>query len=270
MVEFSALISHRFRGFTDKENTIDGLNAALEFGVKQVEFDIRVTRCGTPLIYHDEHAKDAQGKTHHICDLMADGINALGGDFSQMPTAEALFKAIADHANKNCTLLIDIKDAGFEEAIYALVMAYKLENRVVWVSWLPEVLYALNDIKPDQQLCLSHWCRRPGRNTRAIHHVFFAQKGHIPRPDRKVVVGERSGWFVDGPLRGDLRRILTHVCVPAGQVWPELVRQYQRDNIKVSAFSYTDANILESESKKLKLNDYFSDNKDLFDYLIER
>ena len=55
MVNFKTFISHRFRGFSDVENTIDGLNAALDFGVQQVEFDIRVSKCGTPMIYHDEY-----------------------------------------------------------------------------------------------------------------------------------------------------------------------------------------------------------------------
>ena len=53
MPTLTQLVSHRFRGFSPHENTIQGLNAALDFGVAQVEFDIRVTKCGTPLIYHD-------------------------------------------------------------------------------------------------------------------------------------------------------------------------------------------------------------------------
>lgn len=265
MIDFKTFISHRFRGFSDVENTIVGLNAALDFGVQQVEFDIRVAKCGTPMIYHDESAKTATGKNHHLCDVMARDFSTLGGEFEHMPTAEALFAVIAAHHNKDCKLLIDIKDAGFEEAIYALVQAYGLKGRVIWVSWLPEVLYAMNDIEAGQRLCLSHWCRRPGRNTRAIHHVFSASKGHIKRPQRKLVIGERSGWFVDGALRGEIRKIITDVCVPAGQVWPDLVKQYQSDGIDVSAFSYTNEAVLENESKRLSLNSYFIDNKTLFD-----
>jgi hypothetical protein len=267
MVCFERLISHRFRGFSDIENTVEGLHSALEFGVKQVEFDIRVAKCGTPMIYHDEAARGADGNTYHICEIMAADFAQVGGDFSHMPTADTLFSEIANHPNRDCKLLIDIKDAGFEEALYALVQAHGLISRVMWVSWLPEVLYAMNDIESGQALCLSHWCRRPGRNTRAIHHVFSAAKGHIKRPKRNLVIGERSGWFVDGPVRGELRKIITDVCVPAGQVWPDLVKQYQEDDISVCAFSYTDITALEKESKRLKLNSYFIDNKVPFDAL---
>ncbi len=264
-MDFKTLISHRFRGFSDYENSIAGLKAALDFGVQKIEFDIRFSKCGTPMIYHDETAIDKDGKLQHLYQIKASNFKSLGGTFTHIPKAEDLFAAIAAHTNKTCQLLIDVKDAGFEPALYALVRSYRLEQRIVWVSWLPEVLYAFNDIEAKQSLCLSHWCRRPGRRTRAIHHMFSADNGHIPRPKRRYVIGERSGWFVDGPVRGDIRRILTHICVPAGQVWPDLVSQYQEDNIKVSAFSYTDEMIIESEARRLKLDDYFIDNKTLFE-----
>lgn len=264
-MDYSNLISHRFRGFSKYENSLEGLNNALDFGVRQIEFDIRLARCGTPMIYHDEAASDGKGKTRHLCHVMAQDYANLGGLFAHMPSADQLFAAIAKHSHKDCRLLVDIKDAGVEVALYALAKSYGLIDRIIWVSWLPEVLYALNDIETGQSLCLSHWCRRPGRFTRAIHHVFSADHGHIKRPERTLVVGERSGWFVDGAIRGDLRNLLTHVCVPANQVWPVLVAQYQSDGIEVSAFPYTSKNTIARESKRLKLDAYFIDNKKLFE-----
>ena len=264
-MEFSSLISHRFREFSEHENTTEGLNEALDFGVQKIEFDIRVARCGTPMIYHDENALDQAGKLRHLYEVMASEFERLGGAFGHMPSVDALFKAISEHDNSTCELLVDIKDAGFEDVIYALAKIYNLTSRIVWVSWLPEVLYAMNDIESGQRLCLSHWCRRPGRRTRAVHHVYSAKNGHVKRSKRRLIHGERSGWFVDGPIRGELRKILTHVCVPAGQVWPDLVSQYQEDGIKVSAFSFTDQAIIENEARRLKLDDYFIDNKKLFE-----
>lgn len=264
-MDFSKLISHRFRGFSDFENSLEGLKKALDFGVQQVEFDIRLARCGTPMVYHDESAPDNSGKSRFLCRYMANEFSGMGNVFAQIPTADQLFSAIAQHSHKDCLLLVDIKDAGAEAALYALAKSYGLSERLIWVSWLPEVLYAMNDIEKGQSLCLSHWCRRPGRNTRAIHHIYSADKGHIERPNRKWVVGERSGWFVDGALRGELRKILTHVCVPANQVWRDLVTQYQADGIQVSAFSFIEEETLEKEHKRLNLNAYFIDNKSVFE-----
>jgi glycerophosphoryl diester phosphodiesterase len=264
MVDITQLISHRFRGFSEFENTVEGLRAALDFGVAQVEFDIRVTRCGTPLIYHDEAAVAPDGQSYKICDIMAKDRLSLGGVFEHMPTAEDLLRAAAAHKN-NARLLIDIKDAGFENMLVALVKRFRLEPQVVWVSWLPETLYAIHDLIPDAPLTLSHWCKNPNAAIRSLHTVYQARGGHIPRPDRRMVIGERSGWFVDGPLRGEIRSLVDNVCVPVDMVSRKLVQDYQADGIKVSAFSYVTRSGVDTAEKRLGLDDYFIDSKSVFD-----
>lgn len=264
MVTRSQLVSHRFRGFSQHENTVAGLNAALDFGVDQVEFDIRVSKCGTPLIYHDEAAKTKSRRFKHICEVMARDRQNIGGTFAHMPTAEALFEAAAKHPNK-AKLLIDMKDAGFEDMLVALAKANRLTDRIVWVSWLPETLYAIRDLLPEAELTLSHWCKNPNANVRALHQVFEAHDGKIPRPPRYQIIGERSGWFVNGPLRGEMRDLVQNVCVPASMVTRELVDNYQADGIKVSAFSYVTRDSLDAAETELGLDDYFIDAKVVFD-----
>jgi hypothetical protein len=264
MVALSQLVSHRFRGFSDHENTIQGLLKTLDFGVSQVEFDIRVTRCGTPLIYHDEAAKDQFGQTHRICDIMAADRDRMGGKFGYMPTADALFGNAARHPNK-AKLLVDMKDAGFEDMLIALAHAHGIVDRIVWVSWLPETLYAVREQLPDAEITLSHWCQNPNALIRSVHTVHEAVDGEIARPYRRYAHGERSGWFVDGALSGEIRALVDNVCVPADMVNRALVEDYQRDNIGVSAFSYVTRDSLENAGKFLKLNDYFIDSKTVFD-----
>ncbi|MEM9600245.1 MAG: glycerophosphodiester phosphodiesterase family protein [Pseudomonadota bacterium] len=244
---------------------MQGLNAALDFGVRQIEFDIRLTRCGTPLITHDEAAHDAQGRLRKISDIYARDLPQLGGDFAYMPTADELFGAIAAHGDQDCRILIDVKDAGFEDMLYALCSFYRLRRRAVWVSWLPEVLYAIHDIDPDAQSCLSHWCQSPDRHTRSVHKVFDARLGHIPRPERRYVHGERSGWYVDGPLRGDLRDIVNWVCVPADQISAALVDNYHADSIGVSTFSYLTRDAIEQAEHRFGHDAFFSDASEPFE-----
>ena len=267
MVALSNLISHRFRGFAPYENTMEGLRAALDFGVLNLEFDIRVARCGTPMIYHDEYALDKDGKVHHLCDVIASDFAALGGIFARISTAEELFEIAGKHPNKDAKFLIDIKDAGFETQIHALIMMNRLENRAVYVSWLPEALYALHELAPNAEFCLSHWCLPPDANTRKVHSVFKAKMGHIKRPRRKLVHGERSGWLVDGPLRGDLRNIVTSVCVPQAMVSRVLVDDYHKDGIEVSTFSYIDWGHINRHKERFNIDLYFIDNKTVFDEL---
>lgn len=267
MVELSQLISHRFRGFSPLENTIEGLISALNFGVAQVEFDIRVSRCGTPLIYHDEYAVSENGEIHKICEVMSRDLHNLGGVFAHMPTAEALFRAASTHPNK-ARLLVDIKDAGFEDMLVALAMQFGIQDRITWVSWLPETLYTIRDMLPRAQVTLSHWCKNPNSTIRKIHHVYEAKNGHIPRPNRSQIMGERSGWFVDGPLKGEIRDVINNVCVPVDMVTRELIANYQSDGIKVSVFSYISRKNVDMAERELGLDDYFIDSKSVFDSFL--
>ena len=267
MPRFDQLISHRFRGFAAHESTMDGLLAALDFGVQQIEFDIRLTRCGTPIITHDEAAHAADGRLIKICDVLASDLPTLGGDFARMPSARELFAAIAAHDNATCKVLIDVKDAGFETMLYALAAEHRLLGRSVWVSWLPEVLYAVYDIDADAPLCLSHWCEPPGPGTRAKHVIYEAQEGAIARPERRLVHGERSGWFVDGPLRGRLRELLDWVCVPATSVNRALVEEYHSDGTQVSAFSYVTSEGMAVAESRFGHDAFFADARQPFEAL---
>lgn len=271
MVDLSQLISHRFRGFAKHENTIDGCVAALDFGVLNLEFDIRISRCGTPMIYHDEYARGANRRKQFISETMARDFEAFGGVFSRIPMADVLFREISQHANQKAKLLIDIKDAGFEDIIHALVCAHNLQNRTVYVSWLPNVLYAMSEIAPNIPLCLSHWCKNPSKAVRLLHKVHKAENGHVKRLPIKFIHGERSGWFVDGPLSGSLRDIIKtsggSVCVPQGMASKNLVEDYQRDGIEVSTFSYTKWGAILAHKDALNIDLYFIDNKTVFDAL---
>ena len=267
MLHINRLITHRFRGFAPHENTLAGLEAALDFGALYLEFDIRVAKCGTPMIYHDAYANDAKGQMHFLCDVMAHDFAKLGGTFAHMPTAEALFASAAKHSNQTAKLLVDIKDAGFEEAILALVNLNRLTKRVVYVSWVPEALYAIYDLEPTAELCLSHWCQNPHELIRAKHQVFAAQGGHIPRTGRDLIHGQTSGWFIDGSLSGEMRKIVSSVCVPQDMVTKDLVADYHKDDIQVSTFSYIDWSHIMDHDAHMGIDLYFIDDKTVFDAL---
>ncbi len=271
MIKIDDLISHRFRGFSKQENTVEGLNGALDFGVKHIEFDIRVARCGTPMIYHDEHAPDKSNATHHLKDVMARDFTKLGGRFAYMPTADDLFAAIAQHPHKDVKLWVDIKDAGFESEIHSLICAHRLQDRVIYVSWVAECLYAMHDLTPHTPLCFSHWCKSLSAKTRSIHKVYKAKKGHVARNPRTYVHGERSGWFVDGPVKGKLREILKKsngaICVPANMVTAAIVKNYQDDGIGTSTFSYIDVPVIDRHKSEFNIDLYMIDNKEVFESL---
>ena len=58
------------RGWYDKypENTMEGFRAALELGVDQIETDIRVTKDGELVLFHDETVDRVTNGSGKVCD----------------------------------------------------------------------------------------------------------------------------------------------------------------------------------------------------------
>lgn len=270
MIKLNQLISHRFRGFSHHENTIKGLVSALDFGVQVLEFDIRVAKCGTPVIYHDEYAFDKSGNKLSLCDYMFRDYAKLGGTFLHMPTADDLFRAAAKHANK-ATLLIDIKDFGFEMEIDALVRTHGLQNRVVYVSWLADVVYQMSEIAPDISLCFSHWCQEPNSVIRSLHKVYESTHGNVSRSENTLIHGERSGWFVNSGITGEMLELLKssngYICVPQEMISKELSNYYLENGIQVSTFSYVNNQQIEEHKEQYNIDLFFVDDRKVFDNL---
>lgn len=270
-LDIHALISHRFRGFSEFENTLEGLRAALDFGVQNLEFDVRVAKCGTLMIYHDEYAQDGSGQNRKLCEHKASEYADIGGAFSRMPTFDALLEIVKAHKNTTARLLIDIKDYGFEGEIHALVMMHRLAGRVVYVSWLPDVLYRLHEMAPNIPLCLSHWCMPANADIKASHHVHVSKDGHITRGTRNYIIGERSGWAVLKSLAGDMLSILRAsgggVCVPQNMITRDLTSYYHAHKMFVTTFSYTDWDAINAHKNRFNIDLYFIDNKQVFDDL---
>jgi len=266
-----ALISHRFRGFAPRENTLPGLRAALDFGVQNLEFDVRMAKCGTPMIYHDEFALDGDGNKQYLCDYKASEYARLGGTFAHMPTLDALFSTVKVHRNKTAKLLIDIKDLGFEVEINALVMYYHLQHRTIYVSWLPEVLYRICALAPDVPLCLSHWCGDVSKEVAANHDMHLSEDGTIPRLDAPYMTGVRYGWVLKQALSGEMLRILRAsgggICVPQSMLTRTLSDFYHDQDLFVSTFSYTDWPSINAHKTALNVDMYFIDDRQVFDEL---
>ena len=272
MLNINALISHRFRGFSTHENTIAGLIAALDFGVQNLEFDIRVAACGTPMVYHDEYALDKDGNKQRLCDYKASSYANLGGAFTHMPTFDDLLYAVKAHSNNTARLLIDIKDFGFETAIHALVMVHRLIDRTIYVSWLPDVLFRMYGLTSSTPLCLSHWCQNIDTAIAKRHNVYMSKDGIIKRTQAEYIIGVRSGWSVTSPLQGEMLEVLRSsgggICVPQSMLTRKLSDYYHSQNMFVSTFSYTDWDTINQHNNTFNIDMYFIDNKQVFERLL--
>lgn len=111
------LIAHRGASAEAPENTLVAMHQAVEIGVDFIEFDVRLTRDGIPVIFHDASLArtTTSRKALHICDLNFEQIRELDAGswfdpkFSgeKIPTLEEVLQA----KFKPSRLMIEIKSS---------------------------------------------------------------------------------------------------------------------------------------------------------------
>jgi glycerophosphoryl diester phosphodiesterase len=114
------IIGHRGASGLAPENTLKAFEKALEHHVDEIEFDVRVTADGIPILHHDPSVVDASG--NHLV-IAGTELNLLLGHNPDI----ALFEAVFGVVNHNAKLLIEIKPGVSIKPIIEVVKS-KLAN----------------------------------------------------------------------------------------------------------------------------------------------
>ncbi|MEU6555537.1 glycerophosphodiester phosphodiesterase [Streptomyces sp. NPDC046915] len=70
-------VAHRGDPYRFRENTLDSLRSALDQGADAVEFDVRLTRDGVPVLLHDDTLKRLWGHDRPLRSLSSDEVRGL-------------------------------------------------------------------------------------------------------------------------------------------------------------------------------------------------
>ncbi len=143
------IISHRCRGFGERENSLAAFKRALASDVDGIEIDYRITKDRKLVVHHDASYRDALGWKHVIKDEPL--LTALDNDRMSLDTALALF---AKHG-RGKFLDVDIKAHGEERQLVLLVKKHGLERQIVVVSWIGKSLEDVHRLAPEVRLSLS-------------------------------------------------------------------------------------------------------------------
>src|SRR5271169_5121432 len=150
------LLGHRGsrrRGFrrivskTPVENSLDALEYALSQGCDGFEFDVRYTRDGRNVLWHDPKFNGREVATTDYTELTA-------RDGSCLPNLEEVLQRFGQRAY----LDVEFKVDGREEAIVAALRRSPPQRGHMVSSFLPEALLRLHDI--DGQIPLGYICER--------------------------------------------------------------------------------------------------------------
>jgi hypothetical protein len=153
-------LSHRERGFSADEASVQALESALAENIGELEFDIRVSKDQRCIIHHNSTLGESADRPEHIKDLTVEELSEVrykGGE--EICTLERLFRLIEETGNTSTKINIDIKD--FDEQaldeILQLIHDYNMEHRVAIVSWLPQSLQYLYEKDPTLEYSMSYF-----------------------------------------------------------------------------------------------------------------
>ena len=126
------VISHRTNAGTALPNSLEGIAAALADGVDGVEMDVRSTRDGIPVLWHDATIERAPGVVVPLSGLTLEALRAgpvqRAGHVCAIVTLEAALAAVGGRTRA----VLDIKERGLAEAVTRLVHASGAQSRC-WV-----------------------------------------------------------------------------------------------------------------------------------------
>ena len=140
-------LAHRGDWRRAPENTIPALLAALKVpACNGIEFDVRLSSDGVPVLLHDETLQRVQGVDVRVDDLTAEALEAHG-----VPTLEAVLFALprrafldvelkGDHGRAAVDVLTGFRGPGLERAVVSSFEAGTLERvgrlAASWPRWL--------------------------------------------------------------------------------------------------------------------------------------
>ncbi|MEV6485468.1 glycerophosphodiester phosphodiesterase [Streptomyces sp. NPDC051576] len=151
-------VGHRGDPYRVRENTIDSLRSALEQGADAVEFDVRVTRDGVPVLLHDETLTRLWELERPLKSLSADEVRGLtaGG----MPT---LVEALA--ATEGSRVMVDLPGAADPRAVRRIVdviREYGAADRVYYCAGA-DVMLAVRAADPAAEIAMTWTSLAPPR-----------------------------------------------------------------------------------------------------------
>lgn len=138
MLPYTQIVAHRGEHTHAEENTLAAFAAAVEVGAEQIELDVRRSRDGIPLVVHDA---DLDGQP--LAALTWAEIRA------RKPTIPTLEETLS-HIKGKITLDIELKEAGYEEQVLALVSDILTPEEFVITSFLPQVVQRVKTLLSPQ------------------------------------------------------------------------------------------------------------------------
>src|SRR5688572_13843530 len=135
------IIGHRGASAVAPENTIAAFEAAIAAAADGVEFDVRLSSDGVPVIIHDDTLQRTHGLRRRVGDLTAEELRAV-----DVPTVRDLFELMS---HNDLLLCLEIKGSSpqLADLCCGLVEEFSFSERVIVECFDLEVIKKIKTLK---------------------------------------------------------------------------------------------------------------------------
>lgn len=138
------VVAHRGNRVANPENTVESFRDAVELGADALEFDVRVTRDGIPVIMHDPVLDRTTNGHGRLASYSFDEVRSLdaGARSPHRKAARYLIPSLEEVLDlfRETPIVIEVKEAGAVEGTDRLVRKFGADGRVVLGSSEPGVM----------------------------------------------------------------------------------------------------------------------------------
>ncbi len=150
------LIAHRGASAYEPENTLAAFRKAIDMGCDAIEFDVRFTKDGIPIVIHDEDLKRVTGVNKRVRELTLDeirGMMVMGRE--QIPTVDEVLSEVRGKA----VIFMEIKDLVDEGYIVRILREHNVIDHSLVISFNYEYLRVIKALDSSIEIGLLTYTR---------------------------------------------------------------------------------------------------------------
>jgi len=197
--------AHRGASAYEPENTAASFRRGLEMGANGIETDVRLSKDGVPVLFHDKTLERVTGEEGEVLDYTWEEIQkfrVIHGEKKE--PILSLEEFLKEFSQTQCKFAIELKAPGTAEKAAALIQKYDVEKRTVVTSFKMDYLKEMKEIFPTIKLGL------------LTKHT-------------------------DPEILEEMKRVgIDQLCPKASDVTAELVDAWHREGFRVRAYGVTD------------------------------
>lgn len=204
-------VNYAHRGASEyaPENTLLSFYTGLFMGANGIETDVRKTKDGVLVLFHDDTITRLTGEDKKVSDLTLEELKAFTFEKNGLCDKVVTFEDFLKHFSfRDITFAIELKEEGIEKDVADMLSKYKMQKKTIVTSFLWKVLEAFKLCAPEFRV--GYLCWEVTENS-----INFLKK-----------------------INGD------EICPQATQVTPENVAKWHRDGFNVRAWGVKDETLM--------------------------